>query len=1520
MEAQLRPVSPSLPRNDLHDQQPLIDLNDDQPPLNCIRIEQKPSESKSSINKTLPLHQYDVLHPSLPDTSIDTHNYPIVEYGSSVAVALPRADFHHLNELNNISTRLPLYEAVYNQVPIRVLIDSGASTNYVSPKLLSLAPLKDIQSIPERHVETADGDTTKIDKTLRLCFQFGNFTDQVTAFVFPTKFDLILGRTWLQRCNPKPDWFTDSWTLPLPDGTFTTIQPCNSYLSNPTKTDYSDKLVVADVVPSATLDPSGDVSDSCGGGLSGSLGGVSGSLGCVPGLLDGVSGSLDSVSGSLGGASGSLDGVLSSDSIFLPDLQHSDNPVHRTLLNTGASLDYVISPKQADRLIRKHNAEFCLMFIKDPHTHGTSDTLFAVDEYSSTTDIPSSYWKDLVAEFSDVFQDKLPGLPPVRDTDEIMIDTGDAKPISRPPYKTSPAEMDELRLQITELLVLGLIQPSTSPWGAPVLFVRKKSGELRMCVDYRALNRLCVKKSYGLPNIDESLERLQGSSYFSSLDLKSGYHQLRLRSEDVPKTTMNTRIGKFSWLTAPFGLKNCPFNFMALMNNVLSDCLNRFALVYLDDVLVYSKSAEEHQQHVRHVLELFRKNKLIANLKKCEFGKRELEFLGYRISDSGILPGVAKVKAIREWPRPSNVQEVRQFVGLAQHFRKFCPGFASVVAPLTDLTRGTGPKKRSIQWSPDCERSFEKVKQLLTSAPCLQMPNPALPYRIECDASDFGAGACLLQPSSTDPSSWHPVAYESKKFSDRERKYPTQERELAAILMALRAWRHLVDGCAAGYTIYTDHLPLKYFRSQDKPTSRLIRWIAELEMYDPDIQYKSGASNVVPDALSRRDGPSCIPSAQSMEPEYVYAVSAFDNVPPMMREDWPLLYLNNYYTKVKSTTLRNKLTKERPNFEISGGKIFRKVNLYGGDGVASTRLVPYLPFSQRADVVSQYHEGFGHCGFETMVKLLSPRVWWSSLRMDVRNWLRSCPSCQINGRRSLAHKDVMHPLNVPTAFARWHLDFIGELPTTLKGNRWILMTVDYATNWPIARAVPVASQEAVADFIYEEIVLRFGCPVEILTDRGSNFCGGVVNHYTKRLQTEHKLTSAFHPRTNSKVERLNGIFKAMLRKYVNGALHRWDDFINAALWACRIRVHSTTGFSPFYLTYGREPRLPGDVMIPYIDKKAANDPRTIADFTSRELAALGQARAAAEARMRAMAKTDKQKWDAAISKTSFEPGDLVLLTHEGRLGLEPTFKGPYIVVESFPDYGTYKLQTLTGEPLKSLVHVDRLKAAYGEKPSDAWYNPTSARRDWKQATSKVVVSKKAVSAGAAGCETRDEQLSSPHFNGFGNDVTLSTRDDVDPIAENTGQNAASLDKNGEMRTEFVERQTSNPSHATPKVSNGVSLDGLVPFVEKLSKFEDKDSMPSEDSAMDPPPPDFSLPPDSPSALTFSPDISMPHELPDDDLIMSNPRDSVVDHGDFKIDSSNPGKSGNSVVASGSVQGRTPSLGGIMSASVRLMYR
>jgi hypothetical protein len=1290
-----------------------------------------------------------------------------------------KADTKHLMELNAIATHLPLYRGMYHNQPISILFDCGASCNYVNPRLIKYTPLNDIQPIPERHVETADGETTRINQRLNMDFNIEKYVGRITAYVFPTKFDLILGRTWLKQCNPKPDWFTDSWTLPLINGESITIVPYNNSQSM-----TSSCNTVANQQPVYT---STSVND----------------------IVDGDSSPSDST---------------------------SDNPDGNTILvNTGASMDYLITPKQADRLIRKHGANFCLMFIDNPNGHivieNVSDLMsMDIGKISGDNDTSKLYWKNLINEYADVFRDNLPGLPPARN-DPIIIDTGDARPVNRPPYKMSPAESDELKRQLTELLQLGLIRPSSSPWGAPVLFVRKKDGTLRMCIDYRALNRISVKKSYGIPNIDESLERLHGSSYFTTLDLKSGYHQMRLNPEDIPKTSFNTRLGKFEWLVAPFGLTCCPIYFQSLMNRVLDDCLNKFALVYLDDVLIFSKTEEEHRRHVRHVLDLLRKNQLICNKKKCSMAMRETSYLGFRINAAGILPDENKIKAIRDWPRPSNVQEVRQFVGLAQYFRKFCPGFAGVVTPLTNLTRGTGHKKRSIIWTDECQKSFDNVKKLLTAAPCLAMPDPNLPYRIECDSSDYAMGACLLQPDRNDPTAWHPIAFESKKLSDRERKYPAQERELAAILMALRAWRHLVDGCSAGYTVFTDHLPLKYFRTQEHPTPRLTRWISELEMYNPDIQYKKGSLQVVADALSRRDGPNCTPAPTSMEPEYIYAFDSLAGLTPAVKTDWPLFYLNNHNEKVSSLQLKNKLAKERPFFEVTDNdKVYRKVDIHG-DG-SNTRLVPFIPFVERADFVTKYHEGFGHCGYNTLINLLTPRGWWPTLKVDVRNWLRLCPACQVNSNRTHKHQGFMKSLAIPGAFERWHLDFIGELPTTLRGNRWIIVAVDTATNWPVTRAVPVASEEAVADFLYSEIFMNYGIPVEICTDRGASFCSGLVRQFMKRVKVNHKLTSAFHPRTNSKVERYNGILKPMLRKYVQGQLHRWDDFLQAATFATRIRIHSTTGYSPFYLTYGREPRLPGDIMIPYIDKNAANDPRTVADFTARELANLGQHRAAAEARMRAMNAKDKEKWDAAVKKVSFEPGDLVLLTHEGRLGLEPRYKGPFVVVAHYPDYDTYRLQTVAGEPLKSLVHIDRLKAAHGTTPVTPWYDPTVSRRKWRTATKNNGVPNLSPTLVQKSHGTTASLPSTiPLLNELGNPLPPAELeiDPIDPVANTDKRNSDSEKAESELqtRTSVIQNEASPPK-VTPtdkegaSPSNGPTLDNLVHVFTDPSKDKDID--------------------------------------------------------------------------------------------------
>lgn len=675
------------------------------------------------------------------------------------------------------------------------------------------------------------------------------------------------------------------------------------------------------------------------------------------------------------------------------DFESMDNEEHEHAARK--QLSYLISKKQVDNFLRVGASGF-LLYMKD-----------VMKEPTSSRDVSCDVGKDwipkLLSEFSSIFSDALPGLPQDSGFEHVIKLEDNSKPVNRAPYKMSPAELDELKRQLKELLDLGLIRPSSSPYGSPVLFVRKPDGSMRMCIDYRALNRLTIRNSNPLPRIDECFDRLQGSSYFSSLDLKAGYHQIRIQESDVPKTAFNTRYGKFEWRVLPFGLCNAPPSFQARMNDVLGDYIDKFCLVYLDDICIFSRTLEEHKTHLRLILQRLQQYSLIVNLKKCSFMKRELEFLGFLVSHKGILPSKSKIEAIKNWKRPCNVQEVRQFVGLAQHYRRFIPLFASIASPLTDLTKGTGTKRRPVLWTPDCETSFLKIKQLLTSAPVLLLPDMTKPFRIEVDCSNFSCAGVLLQPAPShdhrDKVVWHPVAYESKKLSSTERNYPAQERELLGVIHALRTWECFIDGCPGGYQVFTDHHSLQYLRSQAKPTPRLVRWLAELESYSPDIVYKSGKTNIVPDALSRADGVDCTPDTESMEPKYLYAADMSSanhtvkhDLSLELQQDWPLLYRFNYHQQVKTAKLKSLLEGEKDNFIVtSDHRVLRKIKLTIDNGqngnqkktTVIEREIPFVPFVERAELVSKYHVGFGHAGVKNMINMFESRYWWPTMRRDI---------------------------------------------------------------------------------------------------------------------------------------------------------------------------------------------------------------------------------------------------------------------------------------------------------------------------------------------------------------------------------------------------------------------------------------------------------------------------------------------------------------------------------------------------------
>ncbi|GJV50497.1 putative reverse transcriptase domain-containing protein [Tanacetum coccineum] len=414
-------------------------------------------------------------------------------------------------------------------------------------------------------------------------------------------------------------------------------------------------------------------------------------------------------------------------------------------------------------------------------------------------------------EFSEVFPENLPGLPPVRQV-EFQIDLiPGAAPVARAPYRLAPSEMQELSNQLQELADRDFIRPSTSPWGAPVLFVKKKDGSFRMC-----------------------------SSVCSKTDLRSGYHQLRVRDEDIPKTAFRTRYGHYEFQVMPFGLTNAPAVFMDLMNRVCKPYLDKSVIVFIDDILIYSRNKEEQADHLRIILELLKKEKLYAKFSKCDFWISIVQFLGHIIDSQGIHVDPAKIEAFKTWASPTTPTEVRQFLGLAGYYQRFIKDFSKIAKSLTELTQ----KNKKYIWGEDQESAFQLLKQKLCKAPILALPEGNDDFVIYCDASHQGLGAVLMQREKV-------IAYASRKLKPHEENYTTHDLELGAVVFALKIWRHYRYGTKC--TVFTDHKSLEHILDQKELNMRQRRWVELLADYDCEIRYHPGKANVVADALSRKE-------------------------------------------------------------------------------------------------------------------------------------------------------------------------------------------------------------------------------------------------------------------------------------------------------------------------------------------------------------------------------------------------------------------------------------------------------------------------------------------------------------------------------------------------------------------------------------------------------------------------------------------------------------------------------------------
>ncbi|GJV93987.1 putative reverse transcriptase domain-containing protein [Tanacetum coccineum] len=444
----------------------------------------------------------------------------------------------------------------------------------------------------------------------------------------------------------------------------------------------------------------------------------------------------------------------------------------------------------------------------------------------------------IIRDFLEVFPEERPRLPPPRQV-EFRIDlVPGAAPVARAPYRIAPSEMKEMSVQLQELLEKGFIRPSLSPLGAPVLFVKKKDGSFRMCIDYHELNKLTVKNRYPLLRIDDLFDHLQGSSVYSKIDLRSGYHQLRIIEEDILITAFRTRYGHFEFHVMPFGLTNAHAVFMDLMNRVCKLYLDKFVIVFIDIILVYSKGEEEHGKNLKIILELLKKERLYAKFSKCDFWLNSVQFMGYVIDRSGVHVDPAKIEAIKSWVAPTTPTEVRQFLGLAGYYRRFIEGFSLISKPLTKLTQ----KNKKYEWGEE-EEAFQTLKQKLCSALILALPKGTEDFMVYCDASLKGYGAVLMQREKV-------IAYASRQLKVHEENYTTYDLELGVVVFALRLWRHYLYGTKC--MVFIDHKSLRYILNHKELNLRQRRWIKLLSDYDCEIRYRPGKANVVADALSQK--------------------------------------------------------------------------------------------------------------------------------------------------------------------------------------------------------------------------------------------------------------------------------------------------------------------------------------------------------------------------------------------------------------------------------------------------------------------------------------------------------------------------------------------------------------------------------------------------------------------------------------------------------------------------------------------
>jgi hypothetical protein len=795
--------------------------------------------------------------------------------------------------------------------------------------------------------------------------------------------------------------------------------------------------------------------------------------------------------------------------------------------------------------------------------------VFQKGEVLAATDFtfPKEY-----AQFEDLLKEDLgaTALPKHQPWDHRIPLKPGTQPIKEPLRRASEHELKIQKEYIEVNLKKGFIVPSEAPWASALTLAPKKDGSERVCVDYRKLNNATIKDAYPLPLISELQDRTAGAQWFTKYDLRGAYNLIRVAEEDEDKTTFRSRYGSYKYRVMPFGLTNAPGTFQRHLNHVLERYLDDFCIVYLDDILVYSKTLEEHIQHNIKVLEQLKKYHLLVKGEKCAFHQKEVSFLGCIISTEGLRMDPDKTRAIVEWPTPTTVKEVQSFLGMAQYNRKFIKGFSAITTPLSELTR----KDQPWEWTDKQEQAFNRLKEAFTTEPVLKHFNPELPIVIETDASDYALGACLTQRH--EDGKLHPVAYHSRKMSKPELNYEIHDKELLAIVDACKEWRVYISGAKHEVQIYTDHKNLTCFTTTKELNRRQVRWSELLAEFNLRISYRKGSENGRADALSRRNDYKLVPEDK------------IRNSILRQEPDGSLVYNRTFAATDALSPLGDEWEKEvRERQRIAGweGEDFG-MDTEEKNGLWRINGLVWIPESLIQKVIERHHDDpiMGHSGVDKTIEKITRCYVFKGLKHHVQEYVRKCDIC--NKIKHPRHKPYGLLQKMPIPEQPWDsiaFDFITKLPKSrhpVDKTEYdsIFVVNDRFTKMAYFR--PFREETDAPTFAHlfiETIYAKHGMPKEIISDRDKLFVSNFWKSFTEQLGTKTKPSTAFHPQTDGQTERTNQTLEQYLRAYVNYGQDNW-----AALLPLAEFVFNTTkgpmGVTPHFALYGRHPRITGDTI------------------------------------------------------------------------------------------------------------------------------------------------------------------------------------------------------------------------------------------------------------------------------------------------------------------------------------------------------